>query len=47
MSLGHARRINLNLPAKEALRPATVTAYVVCKAVDEVKVPRVHERAYA
>jgi len=40
MSLGHARHINLTLSANEASRPATLTAYVVRKAVGEVRVAR-------
>jgi hypothetical protein len=38
MFLGDAPRSDLNLSAKEALRPATVTGYAVRKAVGEVRV---------
>jgi hypothetical protein len=45
MSLGHARHINLTLSANEASRPATLTAYVVRKAVGEVRVARLGQRS--
>jgi hypothetical protein len=45
MSVGHARHINLTLSANEASRPATLTAYVVRKAVGEVRVARLRQRS--